>query len=243
MSSKFRLVFNPFMFTLFVIFFSLFTALSVWQVNRVFEKQSLASRIEFASSETPVQLVGLQDDFLLKHFYFRATGYGEFLTDRCFFVENVIKSGKPGLYVYCPLRLQSDTRLLLINMGWVGIGKERLSLPNFSVDQRATRFEGFIKAPRSKPVVGTSSGEPNLELENLWAYFDFEYLQSQFDERFYPVEIQLISEIGTPLVRDWSGFEAKIGMHIGYAIHWAAFALVTLGLFLKFNLKKDRTND
>jgi hypothetical protein len=40
-----------------------------------------------------------------------------------------------------------------------------------------------------------------------------------------------------------SGYDPKLGMHIGYAIHWAAFALVTLGLFIKFNVKKDASDD
>ena len=243
MSGRYRLVFNPFMLSMFVLFFSVFSVLSIWQVNRVFEKQALASLIEFANREAPVGLAGKSDDFLLEHLYFRATGAGTFLTDQCFFVENVIKKGKPGLFVYCPLRLKSNNRLLLVNMGWTGLTKERLTLPEFNVSPQPTRIEGVIKMPRSKPVVGTSSGRPNLELHNLWAYFDFDYLQAQFDEQFYPIELQMTSDIGTPMLREWSGFESKIGMHIGYAIHWAAFALVTLGLFLKFNLKKTDGND
>lgn len=243
MVARYRLLINPLMILLTLIFLFVFGGLSAWQVNRMYEKQAIAERIEFANNEAAIQLAGAGNEFLLAHLFYRARGKGQFLVDRCFFVENVISNGKPGLYYYCPFQLAANNRLLLVNLGWMKRGGDRLALPAVEVPGQLVEIEGLIKMPRSKPVVTTTDGQPNMEVAELWAYFDFDYLQRQFESSFYPVELQLTSDIAGELQRDWTGYDPKIGMHIGYAIHWAAFALATLVLFLKFNLKKTGDDD
>lgn len=236
---KYRLRFNPLMIFLTLVFFMVFSALSVWQVNRVYEKQHVQDLIAEANAGNPINiLLNQSDEDLLEHRHYKATARGRFLDEQCFFVENVIFKGRPGLYVYCPFQIENDRRVLLVNMGWMKKLYSRLQLPPYQVDSDLVSIEGVIADPRSKPVVTTGLEKPNVELDNLWAYFDFDSLSKQTGFDFYPIEFQLTTEIDTVLQRDWPQYQAKIGMHIGYAIHWAAFALVTLGLFLKFNIKK-----
>ena len=227
------------MIMLSVVFFSVFAALALWQVNRVFEKEHIQQEISRANQEQPLDLQArLDEQKLLEHLHYKARATGKFLSEQCFYVENVIFKGSPGLYVYCPFRMEKDTRVLLVNMGWMKKPQYRLQLPAYEVAKAERQIDGVISKPRSKPVVTSGVDKPNLELPNLWAYFDMESLRRQTGYDFYPVEFQLTSSLDEVLQRDWPEFEAKIGMHIGYAIHWAAFALVTLGLFLKFNVEK-----
>jgi len=127
-------------------------------------------------------------------------------------------------------------------MGWVKKNVERLQLPEFSISQTEMQIEGVLQKPRSKPVV-VAEGRPNDEVDMLWTYFDFEALKQQTGFSYYPIELQLTSSVGTELQRQWPEYKAKIGMHIGYAIHWAAFALATLVLFIKFNINKKEAYD
>jgi surfeit locus 1 family protein len=241
---KYQLTFNPLMIFLTLVFFAVFTALSIWQVNRVYEKQHVQDLIAQANAGKPLHIQANESDQrLLQHRHYKATAKGSFLNEQCFFVENVIFKGKPGLYVYCPFRIEDDSRVLLVNMGWMNKLYNRLQLPPYQLSSNVISIEGVIADPRSKPVVTSGTDKPNIELDNLWAYFDFDSLRQQTGLDFYPVEFQLTTQIDTLLQRDWPEFEAKIGMHIGYAIHWAAFALATLGLFLKFNVKKAEVND
>ncbi len=235
----FRYVFNPLMLFLFLLFFWVFSALSLWQVYRVYDKQATVEQIEFANKEIPLSIKQLSNEYILDHLFYRALATGQFIAEKCFFVENVVMDGEPGMFVYCPFNLDEDERWLLVNMGWIKRSKNRLELPDYKVTGDPVKIEGFIKHPRSKPVVTAGGNKPNTELENLWVYFDFESLKQQSSLDFYPIELQLISNVNPALERQWPEFKAKIGMHIGYAIHWAAFALVTLGLFIKFNFKKD----
>jgi surfeit locus 1 family protein len=241
---KYQLTFNPLMIFLTLVFFAVFTALSIWQVNRVYEKQHVQDLIAQANAGKPLHIQANESDQrLLQHRHYKATAKGSFLNEQCFFVENVIFKGKPGLYVYCPFRIEDDSRVLLVNMGWMNKLYNRLQLPPYQLSSNVISIEGVIADPRSKPVVTSGTDKPNIELDNLWAYFDFDSLGQQTGLDFYPIEFQLTTQTDTLLQRDWPEFEAKIGMHIGYAIHWAAFALATLGLFLKFNVKKAEVND
>lgn len=238
MNSKYQIRFNPLMLFLAVVFFMLFSALSVWQVNRVFEKLQQQSTIEQANAGEPLQIFSLDDQQLLQHRHYPATAYGRFMPEQCFFVENVIFKGGAGLYVYCPFQVDHDSRVLLVNMGWMNKLRNRLQLPSYPVDGDLKTIRGVVTDVRSKPVVTSGMDKPNIELAQLWAYFDFDSLRQQSGLDFYPIEFKLTTQVDDLLQRDWPKFEAKIGMHIGYAIHWAVFALVTLGLFIKFNVKK-----
>ena len=231
------------MLLLFLIFFGAFSALSMWQVSRVYFKQATIEKIDFANRETPLIIEQLSDEFILEHLFYRASAAGQFKNENCFFVENVVMDGQPGMYVYCPFNLDNDERWLLVNMGWVKRSKNRLKLPDYQVTENSLVIQGVVKHPRSKPVVTSGVDKPNTELEKLWVYFDFESLKQQSGVDFYPIELQLTSNVKPPLQRQWPEFKAKIGMHIGYAIHWGAFALATLILFIKFNFRKVSKND
>jgi len=216
----FRLTFNLFYFSLALLFFAVFSGLSVWQVNRALEKQERAELIEWANNEAPLTITRLTDEFLLSHLFYRATASGRFQQDQCFYVENVIRAGEPGLYVYCPYQVTDDERWLLVNMGWLKRRGDRLDLPDYRIDSDSGVIGGVIKQPRSKPVVIAGDGKPNSERDHLWSYFDFDVLKTQSGLDFYPIELQLSSEVDGLLLREWPEYEPKTGMHIGYAIHW-----------------------
>ncbi len=126
----------------------------------------------------------------------------------------------------------------MVNLGWLKRKGDSLDLPEYRISSDIVAINGVIMQPRSKPVIVAGDGIPNSEHDHLWAYFDFEELKSQSGLDFYPIELQLSSEVDVLLMREWPEFEPKTGMHIGYAIHWGVFALVTLGLFIKFNVRK-----
>jgi surfeit locus 1 family protein len=236
----FRFKLNPLMLFLFLLFFSVFSALSFWQGQRVIHKQQVLAEIQTANSSLPYPLLRLTDEQVLAHRYYRAGARGRFKSEDCLYVENVVFNGQPGLYLYCPFVIENDDRPLLVNMGWLKKPADRLNLPPISVSGETTDIEGVIQLPRSRPVVTAGVDKPNTELEKLWVYFDFEYLKKETGLDYYPIELQLSSAISPVLERDWPQYEAKIGMHIGYAIHWAAFALATLILFIKFNFKRTK---
>ncbi len=238
MIKGFRLSFNPFAILLTLVFFGVFCGLSIWQINRVLEKQEKVDLIARANSADPLEINRLSDKLILSHLFYRAIAVGRFAGENCFFVENVVRNSEPGLYLYCPYQVSNDERWLLINMGWLKRRGNRLDLPEYQIDSAVKTIEGVIKKPRSRPVVIAGEGKPNSEQDKLWTYFDFDYLKSQSGLDFYPMELQLTSDVDQLLEREWSDFEPKIGMHIGYAIHWGIFALVTLGLFIIFNVKK-----
>ncbi len=226
-----------------IIFLTTFSGLSVWQVMRITEKQSRSELIQQANRKPPVSINAIAADILITRLYHRAVAEGQFKDDGCLIVENVIKDGQAGFYIYCLFKPALTERWLLVNMGWLRAGKSRLDLPDYSPRAGLQTISGFIKPPRSRPVIVAGDGVPDSEHSGLWNFFDFEYLQLQTGLDFFPIELQLTTEVDQLLQRDWSAFDSKVGMHIGYAIHWAIFALATLVLFLQFSLHRSTENE
>ena len=44
-------------------------------------------------------------------------------------------------------------------------------------------------------------------------------------------------------IRDWPREMPKEGMHLGYAIQWFAFALISLGIYLKLSLVRSAATE
>lgn len=223
-------------------FFLVFSALSVWQASRISQKQAVLDRIVLANQNGDLRLSEIDADDIAGYFYYRVGVSGKFDTDSCFFVENVVRGGKPGYYVYCIFQPAGNQRDLLVNLGWLRQGSDRTEFPVYSLQSGVSRIQGIIQKPRSKPVITPEDGIPNREHESLWSYFDFDKVKELSQRALYPAELQLLTTLDDQLDREWPQFEAKIGMHIGYAIHWAAFALATAILYFRYlsNLSRKR---
>ncbi len=225
-------------------FFLLFSALSVWQIGRIGEKQAVVDSIAVANQQQEIKLRQLPVSDLERYYFYQVSVKGEFDRKSCFFVENVVRYGKQGYYVYCLFLPEDQERELLVNMGWLRQQGDRRFVPMYDFDWEGRQMiEGIIQKPRSTPVITPADGIPNPEHKALWSYFDFDKVKADRLRELYPIELQLISDADQQLNRDWPTFEAKIGMHIGYAIHWAAFALVTAFLYLRYLLKKPDNQD
>lgn len=228
---------------IFIIFFTAFSVFSYWQVLRVDEKQDILNKMEEANNGSILNIDSIKENELLNFEFYKAQAQGQLLTDECFFLENIVLSGQHGMYVYCPYKLVDSNKRLLVNLGWIKRGLKRNEIPLISFGVSSSQINGVIKKPRSKPVVTSKEGKPNTELDNLWVYFDFDYLTELTTDHYLPIVLQLETQVAKELTQQWPEYDAKIGMHWGYVLHWGAFALASLILFIKFNFKKVRKDD
>jgi len=240
---NYRYQFSLLNIAIFIIFFSTFSAFSYWQVLRVHEKQDILNRMEAANNDVRLNIASIKESELLNYEFYKAQAKGTMLIDECFYVENIILSGQPGMYVYCPYKLVDTGKRLIVNLGWVKRGLKRNELPVINFESNVSEISGVIKKPRSKPVITPKEGKPNTELDKLWVYFDFDYLTRLSKDHYLPVELQLETHIAKELTQQWPEYDAKIGMHWGYVLHWGAFALASLILFIKFNFKKVKKDE
>ncbi len=110
----------------------LFTALGVWQLHRAEEKEALMEQRERQTSEPVFSADGpvwASDE----NRYRRVELKGEFDAAHQFLLDNQIFNQQPGYQVLTPLRIEGSDAAVLVNRGWVPMGKNRSRLPEISV--------------------------------------------------------------------------------------------------------------
>ncbi|MDP6165915.1 MAG: SURF1 family protein [Gammaproteobacteria bacterium] len=215
-----------------------------WQLDRAEQKQQLQSAIDRRSAEQPIALpnsqIDIQDLSAMQHF--SGVVRGSWLANKQFLLENVVYKGKVGYYVYTPLLL-ADGQVLLVNRGWVAASAYREQLPNVELPSEAAEISGRFAAPRSKPIMVGGLPPANANSDAVWFYVDMALLQARVDMPLASFVMLQTSADDTGLVRDWPVFDAKVSMHIGYAIQWFAFTVIAFIFFLIFSFRRSKVEE
>ncbi len=222
--------------------FGLFASLALWQVNRAAEKQNLQATVEQRMSMKEMSLSDMNIEAHNLQFV-RVEGRGHFEKGKDILLDNIVYQGTAGYYLYSLLKLDNRQERVLVNRGWLPMGKSRAEIPVFATPEDHLVVHGVITKPRSRPVVLGNVDKPNIEHEQVWLYLDLDYLAKQTGHVIMPFVVRMDKRDPLGYVRDWPRFDAKISMHIGYAIQWAVFAIIVLVVFVGVNMKKtDRSS-
>jgi len=227
--------------TLFLSFFCLilFTALfslGLWQIDRASEKKALKAVIDSRIQE-PARSLNESQDELQAHR--QANAKGKFISEDEFLLDNIIHQGKPGYYIISPFEIADTKAIILVNRGWIPQNRDRKILPDIPHPLKKNEIEGVLVKPRSKPVILGSIDHPISETPPLWYYMDTKVFEQVNKYKVLPLVLRLKPSKKSSLVRKWPKFEAKSGMHIGYAIQWFVFALFVLIAYSSLSIKKN----
>jgi len=229
-------------------------SLGIWQMNRASEKEQLQNTVIERTQHSPISLnqtyLNESEKEQTLNPYEKATVKGYYQPSEQFLLDNIIHNGKPGYYAITPFKIQNTNKVILVNRGWIPQGKTRQTLPEFSISTDKRSLSGIIAKPRSKPVILGSIDQPISENPKLWYYMDVKYFEKNVGYSVLPWVLRLETEdllpittdkrkTTTKLIREWPVFDAKTGMHIGYAIQWFVFALFVLFAFVGLSFKKQ----
>lgn len=217
-----------------VAFTTLFAGLGVWQLNRVHEKQALAASFEARRGLPPLDVASEPVD-IAEHRYRDAEARGRFAKDHQIYVDNVVLEGRPGYEVFTPLQLDGDRGHVLVDRGWLPQGASRGEQPSAPVPDGPVSVSGWLDHPRSLPVI--VAGEVPAD-GTVWPYLDLDTLAERLGAPLPRYMIHADAPAGSGLSQKVPEFDAKVGMHIGYAIQWFAFAAVAAGTWVAGSLRK-----
>lgn len=235
-----RFIFRPYLSLFCMLLMGIFVFLGTWQVFRTIEKEALQLSYNKAQ-DAPIEsienmLIDSPGSKIEGEVFRRVEASGVFLSDYAFYVDNVVFDGTPGYLLHVPLLL-SGGEVLLVNRGWVAAAKTRGILPVIHTDVGKVDLGGTLVAPRSKPVLLGDLPKPDLEQKGLWFYVDLAYLSQQIQRPVLPLILELNEQSPLSLQAMPTRFDAKVGMHIGYAIQWYVFVLFVLIGYLAMSLK------
>ncbi len=215
-----------------VIFTALFVGLGVWQLDRIGQKERMAADFEAQRGLPVVDVANVPVD-IEDYRYRNATAIGEFVGMHQILIDNVVFDGQPGYQVLTPMRLEDTDRYLLIDRGWLAQGAKRGVVPDMPPATGVIPVSGWLDYPRSTPVIIPGPVESE---KTLWPYLDMEALAARLGA---PLPNFVIHATDDAVLRHKDPeFDAKSGMHIGYAIQWFAFAVAAAGTYIAVSMRR-----
>ncbi len=220
----------------------IFLYLGFWQVNRAEQKQELQVTIEQRGQEAPLLLDASSLDVEAVR-YRQLEVSGRFEPEHEILLDNRIHNGQAGYHVITPFHITGTDSRVLVNRGWVSVGASRAQLPDIITPDDLRTIQGMLDMPKSKPVISDENFGIKTKPGKVWPYLDMAIFKQHAGYEVAPFLVLQAPDESDGYVRDWPRFDAKVGMHVGYAIQWFIFALIILFTYLGINIKKINSND
>jgi surfeit locus 1 family protein len=217
---------------------AVFVSLGYWQLGRAQEKQARFDAFMSSSDET-ILATGLSFDELAR--YQRVRLRGRYDATRQILLDNMPSAaGRPGYRVLTPLERADGRGWVLVDRGWVPLGATRDDVPDVAVGADERELSGTLD---ELPIPGVRVGPAAAPGATSWPRVLLFPTEPDVESAL-GVEVEsriVLLDAGVP-----DGFERKwrpaLGFgperHLGYAVQWFAFALVTIVLFVALNLKR-----
>jgi surfeit locus 1 family protein len=207
-----------------------------WQHRRMAEKDALRAALEAADRAPPVALPSGADDWQAWR-YRRVIAHGHYDASEQFLLDNRVHDGRVGYDVVTPLALR-DGAWLLVDRGFVPMGRDRNDLPRAPPPAGDVSVEGRVEIPPSGFMLGNA--EP---AGSLWPHLDPARFAQRTHRAVLPVYLQATGgAVGDgALERDWPAPDLGSERHLGYMVQWYTFAAMAAGLWVFFTLRGLRT--
>ncbi len=218
-------------------FFVLTLSLGNWQTHRADTKRALQSRVDAAEHDAAISLgtEPVDKDALL---FRRVEARGEFDPAHEILLDNRIHDGVAGYHVLTPLRIAGGDLSVLVNRGWIAVGKRRDVLPRIAVVVGSVTIEGLALDPRSR-YVELGPVKPDGK---VWQNLDFQRYAATSGLKLQPILLQQVNDTGDGLLRDWPRPDTGVAMHVSYALQWYSLAATLAVLWVVMNLKRDKVD-
>lgn len=222
---------------------ALLLALGVWQVRRGGDKAAIIAERVAASKKPPVALLAnghiATGDAAAGR---RVEVSGEYLPDRQLLLDNQVWKGEAGYEVWTPLRT-SGGQLVMVDRGWVALGKDRRHPPNPAAPAGMQKVVGFW---RHWPQPGIRLGQevcPEGQWPRTVVYPEYPQVACNYDETLLDGLLLLDPHAKGGFPRDWEYLGLPPMRHYGYAVQWFALAIALCAIFIGVNTRKIRSSE
>ncbi len=220
----------------------LFVRLGVWQLHRAEAKDLLLARYAAAAS-APAQPFAEAIAAPKADAFPRVLVTGHFLVDRLYLLDNPNHDQRRGVEVFAPFVVAHDSRLLLVDMGFLAAGSDGQTLPVPAMPTGQTTLRGLYVPP---PPVGFEMGGDALVRQAQWPkksiYLDLGQVATDLGRPLYPRVLARDTDSRSVYLRvhtlDFSSMPPA--RHRAYAFQWFTFALAALVILLVVNRDKRR---
>ena len=227
---------RPFTTLLTIALIVLLVSLGRWQLHRAEEKRALFD--SFAAGGDAARGIDLQTPKVPR--YSRVEAVGHYDGARQILIDNMVDAERAGYFVITPFALQ-DGGWVLVNRGWVPLGKSRADRPVVPVAGNPRRIRGRAdNLPSPGIQMGTPAplAPPYPVVANFPKRADVAQLLNE--TQWTPAADSILLDAAEPdgYVRNWAppGFPPM--RHIGYAVQWFGLALALAVIYVVTNFRR-----
>jgi surfeit locus 1 family protein len=210
--------------------------LGFWQLHRAEEKRVLYDA--FAAGNDIARSMDGQTPKLRRYSHVEADGHYD--SARQILIDNMVDAAGAGYYVITPFALQGGG-WVLVNRGWVPLGKSRTARPEIEVADNARHIRGRAD---NMPVAGIQMGVPAPLAPPYPIVAAFpkhaELALLLKESNWTPATDLVLLDADQPdgFVRHWAppGFPPL--RHTGYALQWFALALALFVIYVVTNFRR-----
>ncbi len=214
--------------------FTLFCMLGLWQLQRADLKRSIQQRYQTQLRE-PYQYIRLDDDVNPMLQYKKVVLHGHFAPRFILLLDNQLYKQQVGYHVIMPFFI-NKRQAVLVDRGWVALGEKRRELPHIQAPKQMDRVQGIVTIPSTNRF---RMGE--VVIDGNWPvvipFIDLKKIQQGVDFDVLPYLIWQAEEVDDVYPRHWQPIWSLPERSDAYAVQWFIFAIITLFLFIKLNLK------
>lgn len=219
----------------------MFIGLGVWQLYRADQKLILHDQFTARQAGEVIDLNGQSDlhqGFNELHWR-KVKITGHFSVNHNILLDNQVVGGVAGYFVYTPFKLRQQELWVLINRGWVPLGKNREQIPDVIATAGELDISGHVKLPPRTGILLADhvverhgSGIYRLQKLSLADVEGFTGLQ------FLPYVVRMEPDSVAGFSRRWQRIGSGRERNLGYAFQWFAMATAVLLIYLLINIKR-----
>ncbi len=206
--------------------------LGIWQLERLAERRATNAAI-LARQDLPaidLNLEGVSSPGDVE--YRSATARGTFDRAGEVYWRNQEDSGRPGMHVVTPLQLEGGQGAVLVDRGWLPLaGPNDVDAAAYPPPAGVVEVSGWINVPPKRTTSLSpfdAVPEPGGPPLKAWFWMDPGLIKGQLGYDLLPL-VLMTDQAGSangPLAPERPVLDE--GPHLGYAIQWFAFALITV---------------
>ena len=221
--------------------------LGLWQLDRAAQKSALQLAVESRQKLPPLQPLDLPADekSLQEHLHRQITLQGVWAPQHTVYLENRQMQGRPGFFVVTPLILP-DGSAVLVQRGWLPRDlRDRTRVQAPPTDPGSIRLLGRIALSPARLYDFDAAASGPIRQNLTIPGFAWETRLKLRPLSVLELDEALLTPPGQPprpdkLLRDWPLPAADIHKHHGYAFQWFALSVLTIALYVWFQILRPR---
>ena len=218
-------------------------SLGQWQARKAEQKQALQETYDQREKAAPLQVSAhpLNPESVR---YGRVVARGRYVPAYQILLDNQVREGMAGYHVITPLHIEGGDSHVLVNRGWVPIGRDRNVLPDTDAPQGVVEVSGYAVVPSGKYFELVKPNDLRSGWQKVWQNMDLERYADAVPFPMQPVVIRLDpASTAGGYVREWPRPDARIEVHRGYALQWYGMAAVLTVFYLASSIRKAANDD